>query len=127
MQPGQLSPILQYFGILLDKGTLNRHESLELARPVLAQNRKNLLEKWLKENKLECSEELGDAIRPHDLTLALSVYLRANIPHKVPYPSSFADFRLLHVLLKRVNLIRSSLTQSSLDIPPIMLDFFSIS
>jgi clathrin heavy chain len=83
VQPGQLSPILQYFGILLDKGTLNRHESLELARPVLAQNRKNLLEKWLKEEKLECSEELGDAIRPHDLTLALTVYLRANIPHKV--------------------------------------------
>jgi clathrin heavy chain len=83
VQPGQLSPILQYFGILLDKGTLNRHESLELARPVLAQNRKNLLEKWLKEDKLECSEELGDAIRPHDLNLALSVYLRANIPHKV--------------------------------------------
>jgi clathrin heavy chain len=85
MQQGQLSPILQYFGILLDKGTLNRHESLELARPVLAQNRKNLLEKWLKENKLECSEELGDVIRPHDLTLALSVYLRANVPHKVRY------------------------------------------
>ena len=83
MQPGQLSPILQYFGILLDKGTLNRHESLELARPVLLQNRKNLLEKWLKEEKLECSEELGDTIRPHDLNLALTVYLRANIPHKV--------------------------------------------
>jgi len=62
---------------------LNRYESLELARPVLAQNRKNLLEKWLKEEKLECSEELGDIIRPHDLNLALSVYLRANIPHKV--------------------------------------------
>lgn len=83
MQPGQLSPILQYFSILLDKGTLNRYESLELARPVLAQNRKNLLEKWLKEDKLECSEELGDAVRPHDLNLALSIYLRANIPQKV--------------------------------------------
>jgi clathrin heavy chain len=56
---------------------------MELARPVLVQNRKNLLEKWLKEDKLECSEELGDAIRPHDLMLALTVYLRANIPQKV--------------------------------------------
>jgi clathrin heavy chain len=62
---------------------LNRHESLELARPVLAQGRKNLLEKWLKEDKLECSEELGDSIRAHDLNLALTVYLRANIPQKV--------------------------------------------
>lgn len=52
VQPGQLSPILQYFGILLEKGTLNKHESLELARPVLVQGKKQLLEKWLKENKV---------------------------------------------------------------------------
>ncbi|KAK9470001.1 uncharacterized protein V1510DRAFT_309136 [Dipodascopsis tothii] len=81
--PGQPSPILQYFGTLLDKGTLNKHESLELARPVLQQNKKALLEKWLKENKLECHEELGDIVRSHDVNLALSVYLRANVPAKV--------------------------------------------
>ncbi|KAJ1927952.1 Clathrin heavy chain [Tieghemiomyces parasiticus] len=81
--PGQLSPILQYFGTLLERGGLNAHESIELAKPVLAQNRKQLLEKWLKEDKLACSEELGDIVRPHDLTLALSVYLRANVPVKV--------------------------------------------
>jgi clathrin heavy chain len=50
--PGGLSPILQYFGVLLERGGLNKHESLELARPVLAQGRKQLLEKWLKENKV---------------------------------------------------------------------------
>ncbi|KAK9449233.1 uncharacterized protein V1518DRAFT_417454 [Limtongia smithiae] len=81
--PGQPSPILQYFGILLDKGSLNRLESIELARPVLQSNKKALLEKWLKENKLECSEELGDIVHLHDPTLALSVYLRANVPAKV--------------------------------------------
>ncbi|KJA25685.1 hypothetical protein HYPSUDRAFT_37118 [Hypholoma sublateritium FD-334 SS-4] len=81
--PGGLSPILQYFGILLEKGELNHLESLELARPVLQQGRKQLLEKWLKENKLTCSEELGDIVRLHDMTLALSVYLRANVPNKV--------------------------------------------
>ncbi|KAI3653844.1 hypothetical protein MP228_001791 [Amoeboaphelidium protococcarum] len=80
---GQVSPILQYFGILLEKGNLNKFESLELTRPVLAQGRKQLLEKWLKEDKLECSEELGDMVKSHDLTLALSVYLRANVPNKV--------------------------------------------
>lgn len=82
-QQGQLSVILQYFGMLLDKGALNKYETLELVRPVLAQNRKHLLEKWLKENKLECSEELGDIVRAHDLNLALSIYLRANVPQKV--------------------------------------------
>ena len=56
---------------------------MELARPVLQQGRTQLLEKWLKENKLTCSEELGDIVRLHDMTLALSVYLRANVPNKV--------------------------------------------
>ncbi|XP_033748693.1 clathrin heavy chain 1 isoform X2 [Pecten maximus] len=80
---GQTSPLLQYFGILLDKGQLNKYESLELCRPVLQQGRKQLLEKWLKEEKLECSEELGDLVKATDPTLALSVYLRANVPNKV--------------------------------------------
>ncbi|KAK3591520.1 hypothetical protein CHS0354_031628 [Potamilus streckersoni] len=82
-QAGQTSPLLQYFGILLDKGQLNKYESIELCRPVLQQGRKQLLEKWLKEDKLECSEELGDIVKPTDPTLALSVYLRANVPQKV--------------------------------------------
>ena len=64
-------------------------ESLELA---LQQGRKQLLEKWLKENKvgfeilviiigilfhlqLTCSEALGDIVRLHNMTLALSAYL----------------------------------------------------
>ena len=80
---GQLSIVLQYFGMLLDKGTLNRVESIELVRPVMLQNRKHLLEKWLKEGKLECSEELGDIVRPHDVTIALTIYLRANVAPKV--------------------------------------------
>ena len=83
LAPGQTSPLLQYFGILLERGQLNKYESLELVRPVLVQGKKNLLEKWLKEDKLECSEELGDVVKQYDLTLALSVYLRGNAPNKV--------------------------------------------
>lgn len=82
-QPGQPSPLLSYFGILLDKGQLNQHESIELCRPVVTQGRKELVEKWLKEEKLTCSEPLGDLIKPVDSNLALSVYLRANAPQKV--------------------------------------------
>lgn len=33
--------------------------------------------------QLECSEELGDLVKTADVTLALSVYLRANVPAKV--------------------------------------------
>uniref|UniRef100_A0A0N5AMW6 Clathrin heavy chain n=1 Tax=Syphacia muris TaxID=451379 RepID=A0A0N5AMW6_9BILA len=83
VQSGGPTPLLQYFGILLDQGQLNKYETLELCRPVLMQGKKQLLEKWLTEGKLECSEELGDLVRPHDPNVALSVYLRGNIPHKV--------------------------------------------
>lgn len=81
--PGQVYPILKYFSTLLDKGSLNKFETIELARPVLEQDRIPLLEKWLGENKLESSEELGDVVRPRNLNLALSIYLRANVPFKV--------------------------------------------
>jgi len=63
-----------------------------------------LLEKWLKEDKIECSEELGDIVRAHDMTLALSVYLRANVPNKVV--ACFAEtgqFAKIVVYAKRVN------------------------
>ncbi|KAG7385041.1 hypothetical protein PHYPSEUDO_001977 [Phytophthora pseudosyringae] len=82
-QPGQPQPILQYFSVLLEKGTLNKMESIELARPVLLQGRGQLLQKWLSEDKLECSEELGDLVAQSDTTMALSVYLRAEVPEKV--------------------------------------------
>ena len=80
---GQMSVILQYFGMLLDKGSLNKYESVELIRPVLQQNRKHLLDKWMSEGKLECSEELGDIVRVHDLEMALRIYQQANVPGKV--------------------------------------------
>lgn len=83
-QPGQISPILQYFSTLLDKGTLNKYESVELAKPVLQQDRKPLFEKWLKEEKLTSSEELGDIVKSYnDTALALAVYIRANVNIKV--------------------------------------------
>ncbi|KAG5897796.1 hypothetical protein JTB14_011798 [Gonioctena quinquepunctata] len=103
-QAGQNSPLLQYFGILLDQGQLNRYESLELLKPVLLQGRKQLLEKWLKEEKLECSEELGDLVKQVDPTLALSVYLRANVPAKVI--QSFAEtgqFQKIVLYAKKVS------------------------
>lgn len=80
---GKLSVILQYFGMLLDKGKLNQHETLELARPVLQQGRKHLLEKWMNESKLGCSEQLGDLVRIHDTALAQRIYQEAGASQKV--------------------------------------------
>lgn len=82
-QPGQPAPILQYFQTLLKRGKLNQMESVELVRLVLNTGKKQLIETWLKEEKLECSEELGDLVKPYYPLIALSVYLRAECPAKV--------------------------------------------
>ncbi|OBA27121.1 clathrin heavy chain [Hanseniaspora valbyensis NRRL Y-1626] len=80
---GGTPPLLIYFSTLLEKGKLNQFETIELAKPVLQQDRKQLFEKWLKEDKLECSEELGDIVKPYDTTLGLACYLRSNAHMKV--------------------------------------------
>lgn len=82
-QPGQPQPVFQYFSILLEKGKLNAMESVELAKPVVQQGRVQLLEKWIGENKLEFSEELGDLVMGADVNMALTIYLGANVPNKV--------------------------------------------
>ena len=77
-----LPTVFQYFHLLLERGKLNSLESMELAKPVIAQGRTQFLEKWLTEDKLECSEQLGDLVVQSDVNMALSVYLRANVPEK---------------------------------------------
>mmetsp|Transcript_59562 Transcript_59562/g.174212 ORF Transcript_59562/g.174212 Transcript_59562/m.174212 type:complete len:1727 (+) Transcript_59562:54-5234(+) len=81
--PGQSSPILHYFSTLLERGRLNASESMELIRPVVQQQRRELIEKWLKQDKLECTEELGDIVQPLEISFALSIYLRAGAHQKV--------------------------------------------
>lgn len=75
--------MLIYFQTLLEKGGLNKVESLELVGPMLAQNRKNFVEDWIKNNKLEASEELGDLIRKYDAGLSTDIYRKCNSHGKV--------------------------------------------
>ena len=81
-QPGQSSPLLQYFGACLQRGKLNKLESVELTKLVLAQNKKQLLDTWLGEDKLEASEELGDMLAPTDSETALKIYVKARASAK---------------------------------------------
>ena len=84
VQPGTTSPLLVYFGTLLTKSKLNAYESVELSKLVLSQNKKHLLDNWLKEQKLTPSEELGDLFRQAgDQETALSLYQGANSTTKV--------------------------------------------
>ncbi|KAJ1437607.1 Tetratricopeptide-like helical domain superfamily [Sesbania bispinosa] len=91
VQAGQTPPLLQYFGTLLTRGKLNAFESLELSRLVVNQNKKNLLENWLAEDKLECTEELGDLVKTVDNELALKIYIKARATPKVV--AAFAERR----------------------------------
>ena len=54
--------------------SLNKIESVELAKLVLRQNKKQLIDQWFAEDKLEPSEELGDVISPVDSDMALKLY-----------------------------------------------------
>jgi len=80
---GATSPLLTYFGTCLQRGKLNALESVELARLVVSQNKKALLDTWMAEEKLECSEELGDVVYAADQEMGLKVYVKARADVKV--------------------------------------------
>ncbi|XP_078000561.1 clathrin heavy chain 1-like [Glandiceps talaboti] len=76
-EPGQKSAIVQYFDALLDHGQLNQLEAIELCSTVIQEGRPQLIEKWVRDDKLECSEELSEMIKPIDMNLSMIVYERA--------------------------------------------------
>jgi clathrin heavy chain len=82
-QAGAPPPVFQYFSVLLEKGALNQQESVELAKPVIEQGRVQLLEKYIAEDKLNLTEELGDMLVTQNVDMALSIYLKAQASDKV--------------------------------------------
>jgi clathrin heavy chain len=81
VQPGQQPPLLQYFGILLETGKLNKAEAIELCRPVVSQGRTELLEKWLKEDKV--------MLRVRNSTKVVDRHLLEESGSHAPCPLSF--------------------------------------
>ncbi|PQP97756.1 hypothetical protein Pyn_10752 [Prunus yedoensis var. nudiflora] len=119
VQTGQTPPLLQYFGTLLTRGKLNAFESLELSRLVVNQNKKNLLENWLAEDKLECSEELGDLVKvgyTPDYLFLLQTILRADPQGAVNFALMMSqmeggcpvDYNTITDLFLQRNLIREA-------------------
>jgi clathrin heavy chain len=80
---GTPPPLFKYFLTLLEKGDLNAQETLELADPVIKNGKIQVLEKYMAENKLTLTEELGDLLMPINVDMALSIYLKANASDKV--------------------------------------------
>jgi len=83
---GQGGLLLKYMQQLLQKGSLNEVESVELVRLILMKgNPQGLthITNWIQENKLAPSEDLGDVLKNSNIKLALSIYVRANVHDKV--------------------------------------------
>ena len=81
--PGQLAPLLQYFGIILEHDRLTEYETIELSNLLISQNKKELLKKWFDENKLTCSETFGDIVQPIYPRFAAEIYKKSKCHLKV--------------------------------------------
>ena len=89
-QPGQSAPLFQYFNVLLEKGSLNQLESVELAKPVIESGRVQLLEKYVAEDKLELTE-VSLTLKPY-----ISLYWWCLVSRRVPYSTALIFFH--HIL-----------------------------
>lgn len=49
-------------------------ESLELVKLVVSQNKAYVVDEWIRNDKLEGSEELGDIMRSHNKETAVRIY-----------------------------------------------------
>jgi len=77
-EEGQPPALLVYFQSLLERGKLNKLEAVELSQQVMALGRVQMVDKWLANDKLECSEQLGDLLKnAGELTMAMTVYVKA--------------------------------------------------
>ncbi|EDV28520.1 uncharacterized protein TRIADDRAFT_18730, partial [Trichoplax adhaerens] len=96
--PRTTTALAIYFDVLLRQGKLNRYESLELSKRLIHTGKNQALEHWLKQAKLENSEELGDLLRSSNPVTASSIYLAIQKPKKVIIN---ALFRLIIAIIRK--------------------------
>jgi clathrin heavy chain len=82
--PNQKPALSQYFQYIIEKGSLNNYESIELAKIVLQKpGGVDYIKKLIGENKMESSEELGDIVAQYNNELAMKIYLAAKAHEKI--------------------------------------------
>ena len=82
--PGQQPPFVAYIQAIYELGRLNDVETFEFFRILLQQGKgKQIIEKWIKEDKVTCSERLGDMIANADPKLAMAIYFKGKCHEKV--------------------------------------------
>lgn len=80
---GGTPPILVYFQACMERGRLNAIESAAIGMQLRGTEKTKLLAKWIKEDKLTCTEELGDILRDGAPVVALGVFIKAKAHEKV--------------------------------------------
>ena len=73
-------PILKYFFVLMENTKLNEVETREICNMVLQLNKPQMVTKWVDENKLTLSEELGDQLVVYDPKTAEKIYQAIGSP-----------------------------------------------
>ena len=84
--PGQQPPFVAYIQAIYEIGRLNDVETFEFFKILLQQQQgkgKQIIEKWIKEDKVTCSERLGDMISSADPKLAMAIYFKGKCHEKV--------------------------------------------
>lgn len=73
------SAILEYFAIILDEASLNEVESLELAQLTIKKGKLDILKKWMSEDKIFCTVQLGKLVLEYgDISLALEIFKKSD-------------------------------------------------
>ena len=72
---GNPNPILIYFQTMMNQGKLNKVESCEMAKPLIQQNRTDILNNMFRENKFTASEELSELVKNVDQRLSLQILM----------------------------------------------------
>ena len=78
----QPQPVFQYFHLLLERGKLNSLESMELAKLRHRAGPHAIPREVAHGGQARVLEQLGDLVVQSDVNMALSVYLRANVPRR---------------------------------------------
>lgn len=77
-------PLSIYFNQIIQTGSLNKYESIELANLVLQKpNGADYIKKLIGEGKVECSDTLGDMVRQFSPDLAMQIYLKAGAHDRI--------------------------------------------
>lgn len=107
------SALLEYFAIILEDDILNEVESLELVQLALKKKKIEIVQKWLVEDQIFCTTQLGNLVLSENTELALQIYEKsksdAMTAHCLAILGKFDEFTaLLKCTSEKVDLSRIS-------------------